>query len=68
MFRCLTHKALGNAASLLFLGRLRLHDWCAGPEPETPTDRAIREEGEQVRKAFPEIDFDNRTSRRKVQR
>jgi hypothetical protein len=27
--------------------------------PETPEDRAIREEGERFRKAFPGIDFDH---------
>jgi len=26
---------------------------------ETPEDRAIREEGERLRKAFPSIDFDH---------
>ena len=29
------------------------------PARETPIDRAIREEGERLRKAFPEIDFDH---------
>jgi hypothetical protein len=41
------------------LTALRLFDRILGPFPETPTDRAIREEGEQLRKAFPEIDFDD---------
>jgi hypothetical protein len=68
MFRRLVYKVLDDAAYLLLLARLRLHDWSVGPEPETPTDRAIREEGEQVRKAFPEVDFNNPMSRRKVQR
>ena len=27
------------------------------PPPETPVDRAIRERGEQIRDAFPAIDF-----------
>ena len=27
--------------------------------PETPEDRAIREKGEPIRKAFPSIDFDH---------
>jgi hypothetical protein len=27
--------------------------------PETPEDQAISEEGEGIRKAFPEIDFDH---------
>jgi hypothetical protein len=30
------------------------------PLPETEVDRAIREEGERLRKAFPTIDFDKR--------
>ena len=29
------------------------------PKPETPEDRAIREEGERIRRAFPWIDFDH---------
>jgi hypothetical protein len=29
------------------------------PTPETPEDRAIRLEGERIRKAFPWIDFDH---------
>jgi hypothetical protein len=37
---------------------LWLHDQIGGPPLETPTDRAIREEGERLRKAFPQIDFD----------
>ena len=39
--------------------RLGVLDWLAGPPPETPVDRAIREEGERLRKAFPEINFDD---------
>jgi hypothetical protein len=27
--------------------------------PESETDRAIREEGERLRKAFPQVDFDD---------
>lgn len=27
--------------------------------PEAPEDRAIREQGERIRKAFPDIDFDH---------
>jgi hypothetical protein len=38
---------------------LRALDRMAGPAPETPVDRSIREEGEQLRKAFPTIDFDD---------
>jgi hypothetical protein len=39
--------------------RLWLLDRWLGPLPETPTDRAIREEGERLRKAFPQIDLDD---------
>jgi hypothetical protein len=41
------------------LARLTVLDWLAGPPPETSTDRAIREEGERLREAFPENDFDH---------
>jgi hypothetical protein len=34
------------------------------PRPETPVDRAIREEGERLRRAFPTVDFDNPGTRR----
>jgi hypothetical protein len=37
--------------------------WLCLPR-ETPVDRAIREEGERLRRAFPTIDFDNPGSRR----
>ncbi len=43
----------------LTTARLWLLDRWLGPFPETPTDRAIREEGERLRKAFPQIDFDD---------
>jgi hypothetical protein len=43
--------------------RLSVLDWVA-PLPETPVDQAIREEGERLRKAFPEIDFDHPGPRR----
>jgi hypothetical protein len=39
--------------------RLRVLDTIAGPVPETPVDRAIREERERLRKAFPTVDFDD---------
>jgi hypothetical protein len=64
MFRRLIYAALDNAAHLMTLARLRLYDRIAGPAPETPTDRAIREEGERLRKALPKVDFDNPTPRR----
>jgi hypothetical protein len=51
-------RRLGHAAT----------DWCSfqmgtvsirlNPPPETPVDRAIREEGERLRNAFPGIDFE----------
>jgi hypothetical protein len=40
---------------LLTLARLTV-DWLGGPPPETPTDRAIREEGQLIRKALPWLD------------
>jgi hypothetical protein len=43
--------------------RLTILDWLA-PMPETPVDRAIREEGERLRLAFPAIDFDHPAPRR----
>jgi hypothetical protein len=39
---------------------LGLNDWMSGAPSETPTDRAIREDGERLRKAFPQIDFNQR--------
>ncbi len=64
MFKRLYYTALDNTAHLLTLARLRLHDRIAGPPPETPLDRSIREEGERLRKAFPKADFDDPTPRR----
>ena len=55
---------LDRADYLLTLVRLTVLDWLAGPPPETPTDCAIREEGERLRKAFPQIDFDHPKPRR----
>ena len=63
MLRRLADMALDRADYLLTLARLTLLDWLA-PMPETPTDRAIREKGERLRKAFPQIDFDRPKSRR----
>ena len=34
-------------------------DLLAGPTPEAPTDRAVREKGERLRAAFPTVDFDH---------
>ncbi len=50
---------LDRADYLLTLARLTVLDWLAGPAAETPTDRAIREEGERLRRALPEIDFNH---------
>jgi hypothetical protein len=47
-----------RADSLRTLARLWLLDRLA-PMPETPVDRAIREEGERLHRAFPAIGFDN---------
>ena len=38
------------------------------PWPETPVDRAIREEGERLRNAFPDIDFDHPSGSRALPR
>ena len=35
------------------IAELSVLEWITGPEPETPEDRAIREEGERIRKRFP---------------
>jgi hypothetical protein len=53
----------GLADYTLTVARLWLLDRVAGPDPETPTDRAIREEGERLRRAFPQIDFDDPSPR-----
>jgi hypothetical protein len=58
VLRRLCAKFLDRADYLLTLARLTVLDWLA-PMPETPTDRAIREQGERLRKAFPQTDFDN---------
>ncbi len=58
MLRRLWTELLDWADYIFTLARLTVLDWLA-PMPETPTDRAIREEGERLRKAFPELDFDH---------
>ncbi len=65
MIRRLCAELLDRADYMLTLARLTVLDRLAGSPPETPTDRAIREEGERLRKAFPEIDFDRPKSRRR---
>jgi hypothetical protein len=57
VLRRLCAELLDRADDLLLLARRCVVAWLA-PVPETPTDGAIREEGERLRKAFPEIDFD----------
>jgi hypothetical protein len=59
MLRRLCADLLDRADYLLTLARLTIVDWLVGPPPQTPTDRAIREEGERIRRAFPQIDFDH---------
>jgi hypothetical protein len=49
---------LDCADYLLTLARLTVLDWPARPR-KTAVDRAIREEGKRLRKAFPTIDFDH---------
>jgi hypothetical protein len=63
MLRRLCAELLDRANYQLTLARLTILDWLA-PMPETPTDRAIREQGERLRKAFPRIDFDHPNPRR----
>ncbi len=55
MVRRLCFEILDRADYVLTLARLTFLDWLA-PMPETATDRAIREEGERLRKAFPWLD------------
>jgi hypothetical protein len=59
MFRRFCAELLDRADYLLTRARLRLLDWATGPAPETPTDRAIREQGERLRSVFPQVDFDD---------
>ena len=68
MFRRLAYAVLDRAGYLVMLVLLHLCDWIAGPPPGTPTDHAIQEECEQVRKAFPEIDFDDPMPTREMRR
>jgi hypothetical protein len=55
MLRRLWIELVGRADYVLTLARLTILDWL-WPMPETPTDRAIREQGERIRKAFPWLD------------
>jgi hypothetical protein len=38
--------------------------WLFAPPPEREVDRAIRERGERLRRAFPSIDWDEMPARR----
>jgi hypothetical protein len=60
-FRRLVYSGLDYVSHLLMLARLRLHDWIAGPVPERPEDRTIREQAERLRRLFPAVDFDDPT-------
>jgi hypothetical protein len=55
----LSARALDRADYLITGTRLGVLDRLAGLPPETPTDRAIREHGERLRQAFPQVDFDD---------
>jgi hypothetical protein len=63
MLRRLCAELLDRTDHLLALARLTVLDWLA-PLPETSIDRAIRDEGERIRKAFPF--FDERSKRRRM--
>ena len=52
-------KVSDRADCVITLARLSILDRLAGPPLETPTDTAIREQGERSRKAFPQVDFDD---------
>jgi hypothetical protein len=54
---------MGLASRSVIAAGFGILDWLA-PQRETPVDRAIREEGERLRRAFPVIDFDNPGPRR----
>jgi hypothetical protein len=61
MFRRLAYDLLDRADDLITLAGLSVLDWLAGPIPETLIDRAIREQGERLRKALLKVDFDDPT-------
>jgi hypothetical protein len=54
--------ALDRADYVLTLARLSVLDWLH-PSRETAVDRAIREQGERLRKAFPWLDERQRGNR-----
>jgi hypothetical protein len=45
---------------LVTLARLRIVDAVAGPEPQTPADQQRERDREQLERAFPEIDCNER--------
>jgi hypothetical protein len=59
MLRRLCAELLDWTNHLWTLARLTVLDWLTGPPPEISIDRAVREESERLRQAFPEIDFDH---------
>ena len=60
---CWLSATVDRADYLLTVARLWVLDRLFPPQ-ETPVDRAIREEGERLRRAFPTIDFDHPGPRR----
>jgi hypothetical protein len=52
-------RALDRADYLITGTRLGVLDRLAGLPLETRTDRVIREQGERLRQAFPQVDFDD---------
>jgi hypothetical protein len=57
MLRRLCAKFLDWTDHVWTLARLTVLDWPAGPPPETPTDRAIREEGEGEAAMISDLDI-----------
>jgi hypothetical protein len=57
-------RRLGHAAADWWSFQMGTVSIWLQPPQETPVDRAIREEGERLRKAFPTIDFDHPGPRR----
>ena len=55
----LSAEALDRVSYPITLVRLSVFDWLTGPPSETETDRAFREQSEQLREAFPVVDFDD---------
>jgi len=64
MFRRFARLCAGMCDRIDYLAtstRLVILDRLAGPLPETATDRAIRDQREWLRQAFPQVDFDDPT-------